>query len=141
MTGVDFVEIEALRLRCVLGVTEEERRDRQDVVISMQIGVDTRAAAGSDRIEDAWNYRTAAKAVIALVEDSAFCTVEALAERIARLVVLQHHAPRARVRVHKPTALRFADSVGVLIERTGDEFTDIPKEVPCIATARATPPC
>jgi hypothetical protein len=50
MIAVDFIEIEALRLRCVLGGTEQERRDRQDVVISMQIGTDTRAAAGSDRV-------------------------------------------------------------------------------------------
>lgn len=135
MTGVDFIEIEALRLRCVLGVTEQERRDRQDVLISMQIGADARAAARSDRIEDAWNYRTAAKAVIALVEASAFGTVEALAERIARLVVVEHQAPRARVRVHKPAALRFADSVGVLIERTADDFADSPQERTCAATA------
>jgi FolB domain-containing protein len=135
MTAVDFIEIEALRLRCVLGVTEEERRDRQDVVISMQIGADTRAAAGNDRVEDAWNYRTAAKAVIALVEASAFCTVEALAERIARLVVVEHHAPCARVRVCKPAALRFADSVGVLIERAADDFADSPQERACAAKA------
>jgi dihydroneopterin aldolase len=73
--------------------------------------------------------------VIALVEASAFHTVEALAERIACLVVVEHHAPRARVRVCKPGALRFADSVGVVIERAADDFADSPQVRTCAATA------
>src|ERR1019366_1967812 len=63
-----------------------------------------------------WNYRTAAKAVIALVETSSYRTVEALATAVARILVTDHQAPYARVRVHKPGALRVTDSVGVIIE-------------------------
>jgi Family of unknown function (DUF5999) len=39
------------------------------------------------------------------------------------------------VRVCKPGALRFADSVGVLIERAADDFADSPQERACAATA------
>jgi FolB domain-containing protein len=119
---VDLIEIDGLRLRCVIGCRDEERRDRSDVVIDLRIGADIRPAGGSDQLFDAWDYRAAAKAVITQVEGSACYTVEALATRIARTLVTVSRAPYVRVRVRKPGALRFADSAGVLIERTPEDF-------------------
>lgn len=119
---MDFIEIDGLRLRCVIGCRDEERRDRSDVVIDLRIGVDARPAGASDDLADAWNYRTATKAVIAYVEASAHRTVEALAAAIARIVVVDHGAQQVIVRAQKPGALRFADTVGVAIERTAADF-------------------
>jgi FolB domain-containing protein len=121
-TLVDLIEIGGLRLRCVIGCREEERRDRADVVIDLEIGTDARPAGTTDSLADAWDYRAAAKAVIAEVEGSACFTVEALATRIARVLCADGGAPFARVRVRKPGALRFADSAGILIERTPQDF-------------------
>ena len=118
---MDLIEIEGLLLRCVIGCRDEERRDRSDVVIDLTIGTDARRASDS-RLADAWDYRAAAKAVIAEVEASACFTVEALATRVARVLVTACRAPYARVRVRKPGALRFADSAGVVIERTSQDF-------------------
>ena len=76
------------------------------------------AATGtSDDIEDALNYRSVTKDVIAHVETSSHYLVEALATELARICVVEHGAQRARVRVEKPAALRFSDSVGIEIER------------------------
>jgi FolB domain-containing protein len=125
---VDLIEIDKLRLRCVIGTSETERRDRQDVVIDLRVGTDVRPAATSDELADVWNYRTPTKAVISAVEGSAYQTVEALADRLARLLVLDHHAPYARVRVCKPGALRFADSVGLVIERTPADYAAVAGE-------------
>jgi FolB domain-containing protein len=119
---VDLIEIDGLRLRCVIGCRDEERRDRSDVVIDLRIGTDARLSEGSDDLADAWDYRAAAKAVIAQVEASAWFTVEALATMIARTLVAGCRAPYAQVRVRKPGALRFADSAGVVIERTAADF-------------------
>jgi FolB domain-containing protein len=119
---MDLIEIDALRLRCVIGCRAEERRDHSDVVIDLRIGTDAGPAGLSDELTDAWNYRTAVKAVIALVEGSACRTVEAMATMIARLLVIDHQAPHVQVRVRKPGALRFADSVGVMLERTPADF-------------------
>ncbi|MFD0853700.1 dihydroneopterin aldolase, partial [Actinomadura adrarensis] len=105
---MDAIEVDALRLRCVIGVSAEERRGLSDVVIDLVIGLPAPAGHGADRVEDTWNYKPPVKAVIAHVEGSEYRTVEALAESVARLLVLEHGAPSARVRVHKPGALRFA---------------------------------
>src|SRR6185295_4974089 len=104
---MDVIEIDHLRLRCIIGFSPHERKDRQDVVISLRIGTDMRRAGVSDQPEDAFNYRTVTKAIIEHVEASNYALVEALATAIARICVVEHGAPYVEVRVHKPGALRF----------------------------------
>lgn len=121
MTG-DLIEIDNLRLRCLIGFSPHERNDRQDVIISLRLRADMHRAGQTDNPDDAFNYRTVTKAIIAHVEGSSYFLVEKLASEIARICVVDHGAPWVWVRVHKPGALRFADSVGVVIERTADDF-------------------
>lgn len=120
--GMDIIEIDNLRLRCMIGFSEHERKDKQDVVISLRIGTDMRLAGKTDNPDDTFNYRTVTKAIIRHVEESTYYLVEKLAAEIARICVVDYHAPYVQVRVHKPGALRFSDSVGVVIERTADDF-------------------
>jgi FolB domain-containing protein len=88
----------------------------------LRIRADMRRAGTTDNPDDAFNYRTVTKAIIGHVESSSYYLVEALATAIARICVAEHGAEWVQVRVHKPGALRFADSVGVVIERTRDDF-------------------
>lgn len=122
MPDDDRILIRDLLVRAIIGLNDWEREAKQDVIINLEIGVDARAAGRSDDVSDSINYRTVSKAVIAYVESSAHRLVEALATEIARIVVVDHGAARARVRVEKPGALRFAESVGVEIERTAADF-------------------
>lgn len=120
---MDVIEIDNLRLRCIIGFSPHERKDKQDVVISLRLRTDMQRAGETDNPENAFNYRTVTKAIIGHVEQSSYYLVEKLAAEIARICVQEYHAPWVQVRVHKPGALRFADSVGVVIERTPDDFT------------------
>jgi FolB domain-containing protein len=117
----DTIEIDNLRLRCMIGFNPHELKDKQDVVISLRIQTDIRTAGRTDNPEVALNYRTITKAIIQHVEASSYKLVEALAESIARIVI-EHGAEAVQVRVHKPHALRFSDSVGVVIQRTGTDY-------------------
>ena len=119
---MDIIEIDNLRLRCIIGFSEHERKDKQDVIINLRIGADMRRAGVTDNPDDALNYRTVTKAIIKQVEASQYTLVEKLATEIARICVVEHGAGWVQVRVHKPGALRFSDSVGVVIERTPDDF-------------------
>ncbi len=114
----DRIHIKDLLLRTIIGINDEERRDRQDVLINIILHADMRAAGASDDIEDAVNYRTITKRVIKLVEGSQFLLVEKMAAEIAAICLDDPRVERAIVRVEKPGALRFARSVGVEIERT-----------------------
>lgn len=117
----DIIEIDNLRLRCMIGFSEHELKDKQDVVITMRIKADMRRAEETDEPDDAFNYRTVTKEIIKHVEGSNYKLVEALAGSVARIVV-DHGAEWVQVRVHKPGALRFSDSVGVVVERTPDDY-------------------
>ena len=113
----DTLFIKDLLVRTVLGVTDEERRDKQDVLISIALETNTSSTAKSDELADAINYRTIAKQILALAERSQFHLVERFAEEVAALCLQEPGVKRARVTVEKPGALRFARTVGVKIER------------------------
>ena len=117
----DQIHIKDLLLRTIIGINDEERRDRQDVLINLTLDVDTRRAGETDHIEDAVNYRTITKRIIQMVETSQFYLVEKLAAEIAAICLDDPRVERVRVTVEKPGALRFARSVGVSIERGRDD--------------------
>jgi len=114
---LDALHIRDLLLRCVLGVTDEERREKQDILIHITLHADLSAACQSDRIADSVDYAAVKKQIIALVEQSSCFLVERLAQRIVDLCLENPRVERVRVSVEKPTALRFARTVGVEIVR------------------------
>jgi D-erythro-7,8-dihydroneopterin triphosphate epimerase len=114
---VDRVLISDLAVRCIIGVNDEERTQKQEVLINLTLFTDTRAAASSDRLEEALDYREVRDRVVEMVEKSEYYLLEALAEEIARVCLEQRGVTKAQVRVDKPGALRMARSVGVEIER------------------------
>jgi len=118
----DRIQIKDLLLRTIIGINEEERRNRQDALINITLYADTRAAGGSDDIQDAVNYRTITKRVIERVEESSFHLVEKMAAEIASICLEDPRVEAVDVRVEKPGALRFARSVGVEIHRTRSDL-------------------
>lgn len=118
----DTVIVRDLLVRGIIGVNDWEREKKQDIVINLSLSVDARAAGESDDIADALNYRTLTKRVIAHVETAEPYLVEALAHQIARIAIVDFGAQRAKVRVEKPGALRYAHSVGIEVERTAADY-------------------
>lgn len=118
MEHLDRIEIRDLLLRCIVGINEAERKNKQDVLINIVMWADTRSAARSDNIDDAVNYRTVTKQIIEHVETSNYFLVERLVERIAEICLRDERVQQVQVSLEKPGALRFARSVGVTITRT-----------------------
>lgn len=114
---MDRIRICDLRVRCILGVNPDERREKQDVVINLVIHADLAKAGKSDRLEDTLDYRTLKKRVLIMAESSQYYLEEALAEAIAALCLEDSAVKQVEVRVDKPYALRFARSVAVEITR------------------------
>jgi len=126
---MDQIHVKDLLLRTIVGINEEERRNRQDVLINLTLTADTRPAGLSDEISDAVNYRTITKRVIRMVEASRFYLVERLAAEIAAICLADKRVAAARVSLEKPGALRFARSVGVEIVRTQEDLAREPSRV------------
>ncbi len=115
---MDQIFIKDLLLRGVIGISDQERAQPQDILVNITIFADTRKAGRTDRVDDSVNYRTVAKKIIAHNEKIHRYTVEALADDIAGLCLDETGVETVRVKVEKPGAVRFSKSVGVEIERS-----------------------
>lgn len=118
----DQIVIKDLLLRGIIGINDWEREKKQDILVNITLIADLRQAGETDKIKHSVNYRTVTKQIIKYVEESEHFTVETLAAKIAQLCLDESGVIRARVRVEKPGALRFAKSVGVEIERGAEDF-------------------
>jgi FolB domain-containing protein len=114
---MDQVLIKNLRCRGIIGINPDEREKTQEILLNIVLFADLRKAGESDDIADCVNYRTVAKKAQAHAESAARFTVEALAADLAKLCLAEPGVIKVRVRVEKPGAVRFAESVGVEIER------------------------
>ncbi|MFL6623919.1 MAG: dihydroneopterin aldolase [Sulfurifustaceae bacterium] len=114
---MDLVYIRNLRIDCIIGVFEWERRVRQTVAIDLDLAADVARAARTDRLEDTVDYKAIAKRLIEYVGQSQFQLVETLAEKIAEIVLTEFGVRWVRVCINKRGALRHATDVGVVIER------------------------
>jgi FolB domain-containing protein len=114
---LDKIHIKELAVRCLLGINDEERREKQDILINLTLHADCAPAGRSDNFQDAVDYRAIKKAVYAMAEQSRFFLVEALAEHIAEFCLQHPKVMAVQVQVEKPAALRFARTVAIEITR------------------------
>ena len=116
---LDRIRIMDLVVAGIVGINPDERVNKQDVLVNATLWVDTRQAAKSDNIDDAVNYRTVTKAMIAHVESGEPMLVERLVAELADICLgADERIREVEVTVEKPGALRHARSVGITIRRT-----------------------
>jgi dihydroneopterin aldolase len=114
----DRIFLRDLRTEVIIGIFDWERRVKQTISIDLEIPVDIRRAAATDRIEDTVNYKALAKRVLSFVEASECQLVETLAERVALLLLQEFDLDWVRLTLNKPGAIRSSRDVGVALERT-----------------------
>jgi len=117
----DQILIRDLRFRCIVGVNEDERHEKQDVVAQIVLDVDLRQAGRTDAINDTVDYKALKKEILAMAERSQFQLIEALAQSIADICLAHDRVDRVAVTVEKPGALRFARTVGARIVRDRED--------------------
>ena len=107
MTAADLTDRLAVRGLAVHGhhgVFEVERRDGQEFVVDLVLGMDTGAAARSDDLQDTVDYGTLVDEVRSAVENDPVDLIETLAQRIADVCLRHAQVEAVEVTVHKPHA-------------------------------------
>lgn len=111
--------LQNLRVECIVGIYEHERRTRQIVVMDIDLDYDFAAAAASDAIGDAVDYDGVAGAVTEMAERRAFKLIETMAEETAAMLLARLPlVRRVRLEVRKPAAVPAAACSFVRVERT-----------------------
>jgi dihydroneopterin aldolase/D-erythro-7,8-dihydroneopterin triphosphate epimerase len=118
--AADRIFIRDLLIRCIIGVEEHERQEKQNVVAHLTLHLDLRRAGRTDDLKDSVDYSALKRQILQVAEESHYRLIEALAQRIAEECLAQERVECVEVIVEKPGALRFARTVGVQIVRRRD---------------------
>lgn len=111
-----IIRIKNLLVRTIIGFNPEERVNRQDVIINLEIEVDVSRAIGTDLPNEIYNYKDITKEIIAFVSESKYNLLEKLTHEVLQLVMQDERVKRAKIEIDKPHALRFSESVSVELE-------------------------
>jgi dihydroneopterin aldolase len=86
------------------GVFEHERRDGQEFVVDVEMGLDTRAAAARDDLSATVHYGELAQQLHTSLTGEPVDLIETLAQRLAEICLAQEPVCWVEVTVHKPHA-------------------------------------
>ena len=116
----DRLSVSGIVVRGHHGVFDHERRDGQEFVIDLVLGIDTRPAAQNDDLHDTVDYGTLVDEVRSAVENDPVDLIETLAQRIADVCLGHQQVAVVEVTVHKPHAPIQAtfDDVALTINRS-----------------------
>jgi len=117
----DKILLHGVHLDCHIGVPAEERADPQELIADLEMAIDIRRAAASDRFEDTVDYAAVRDTMARVAASRPFALVESLAESLAAAVLHEFAlVENVRVLVRKPAALARlrVDWPGVEIIRT-----------------------
>ncbi len=110
-----IIHISNLRLRTYIGFNPEEKTKQQDIIVNAEIHYRADSAFTSDDEADALNYKSITKSMIHHIENGRFQLLEKLTADLLAIATESEQVSYAEVRVDKPHALRFADSVAVTL--------------------------
>ena len=114
------INITNLRLRTYIGFNPEEKTKQQDVIVNADIRYRADAACRSDDEAEALDYKVITKRMIRHIENGRFHLLEKLTADLVGIAMEPELVSFAEVRVDKPHALRFADSVSVTLSASRD---------------------
>ncbi|TRM73935.1 hypothetical protein DJ528_10955 [Sulfolobus sp. B5] len=80
------VSIEDLRVKTVIGINPNERIEKQEVSINVDIWSDLSKSVITDSINDTIDYKVIKKEIISYVENSSFNLLETLTYKIGKVV-------------------------------------------------------
>ena len=109
------IRVKDLSLRTFIGFKPHEKKHKQDVLIQLEVEVETSMVEHNDDYQEDgfYDYRSMTKSVIKLVEESRFDLLEALTRKVLDEIMSNPLVKKAKVEIEKPHALRYSRTVSV----------------------------
>ncbi|KGJ89278.1 dihydroneopterin aldolase [Thalassotalea sp. ND16A] len=114
---MDIVFIEGLQVQTTIGYYEWEKKIKQLLVFDLQLGTDISKAASGDELAKTLDYAVIATLVDEFANANPVDLIETLAERLAAHLMDEFGISWIKLKIAKPTAVKAAAAVGVIIER------------------------
>lgn len=119
---LDLIFIEGFLGDTVIGIHDNELHKPQPVRVDVHAGVPRPRACDTDQIGDTIDYSVVHARLMRLLQEHRLQLLEAFAEEIARILVVEFSARWVRVKVVKPRKFDNVDGVGVQIERVAEDL-------------------
>ena len=114
---MDIISIKNLKSNCIIGINEDERLNKQEILIDIELFGNFNNKNSNDSIENTLNYSTVSKEVLSYVNNSKHHLIETLAEKISIICLKFILVKKVLIEVHEPKALKNASNVSIKIER------------------------
>ena len=115
---MDKIIIRNLEVDTIIGIFNEERVNRQSVVINAELFLDLSKAGESDDFNDAVNYSEVEERLYLMAKNSKFFLVEKLASAMADAVLSISEAVQAvKITIDKPNAAKYAQSIAIEVNK------------------------
>ena len=98
-------------------VYEWEQQITQPLIFDIEMVGCQYQASQTDNIKDAINYKSVSERVAEVSIANKVALLERLAQLVAEMILAEFAPEKVTVTIHKPTAIKQADSVGVKITR------------------------
>ena len=114
---MDFIFIEALRVKARVGIYPRERVTEQTLELNLTFGVPD-AAAEHDDIADTIDYAVVTERIRRELGERHFNLIESLGEFVVKLLFEEFGAPWVKLKVGKIGVMKDVRRVGVYIQRS-----------------------
>lgn len=111
------VEIKDLQLRTVIGTFDNERIEKQILFVDINFDYDEKMAAETDDLNYAVDYKKMTDTILDEIENENYFLLETTASKIMEIICRTPNLSNVKVKVSKPDALRFAETVSVVLTK------------------------
>ncbi len=101
---MDRIKLTGLRVRGHHGVFDFERREGQDFIVDVELGLSLARAAATDDVADTVHYGELASRLVEVIAGEPVNLIETLASRLVDICLADKRVYEATVTVHKPQA-------------------------------------
>jgi len=115
---MNIINIRDLVINCIIGLKDDERINKQDIILNISLYLDNDLFGLQDNLENSVDYELLSNDIVRFVKRSQFYTLEYLANEIAKLCLNKKWVIKVILSVEKPNALSNARTAGVQIERS-----------------------
>jgi FolB domain-containing protein len=111
-----IIKIKNLRAITAIGIYDWEKTRRQ-ISLDIEVEYDGSAAAKSDDMNDGVDYDKISYIILEEIEKSKFSLIEKLVDHLCEKILEIPKISRVKIEIHKPGAVRIADSVSITHEK------------------------
>lgn len=118
----DTIIIRDLTIHTTIGVYDEERLQRQRLILNMELSTSLKQAGKTDALKDTIDYAMIIDEIKTMGNTCSFFLLEAFADHLVKHLLLTYPIEQVSLRVEKPDIITDVQSVGLSITRTKKDY-------------------